>query len=102
MQEDTILLQKGRVLLSDVQKARRRKIQKQKGILFLMKQADLLRGERVLRFPLISLTAQRQMGPYRHVLSQKVVAGIMAIHPPYEKQSTQTITKNSRTKFWRK
>jgi len=101
MNEEVVFLQKGRAWLSEAQRIRRKKIQQKRGNLFLMKQADLLRGERALRFPLISLTARKQMGPYRHVLSQKVVAGIMAIHPPYEKQTTQTITSNSRTKFWR-
>jgi hypothetical protein len=102
MKEEVILLQKGRAWLSEAQRTRQKRTRQQKGEFFLTKKSDLLRGERALRFPLISLTAQKQIGPYRHVLSQKVVAGIMAIHPPYEKQPTQTITKNSRTKFWRK
>jgi hypothetical protein len=101
MKEETILLQKGRAWLPEAQRARQKRMKTKRGNLFLTKHADLLRGERALRFPLISLTARKQMGPYRHVLSQKVVAGIMAIHPPYEKQTTQTITQNSRTKFWR-
>ena len=69
---------------------------------YLVQYVDLLRGKRAIRYPLISLTTQREMGPYRHVLSQKVVAGTMAIHPPYVTQVTQTNKQNTRTKFWRK
>jgi hypothetical protein len=101
MNEEVFLLRKGRAWLSEAQRDRQEKMQQKRGSLFLTKHADVLRGERALRFPLISLTARKQMEPYRHVLSQKVVAGIMAIHPPYKKQTTQTITSNSRTKFWR-
>jgi hypothetical protein len=101
MQDESILLNVKPSVLGI--KRREQKLRNQKLMrVQLKKYDDVLRGERALRFPLISLNAQRSMGPYRHVLSQQVVAGIMAIHPPFEKQSTQTITTNSRTKFWRK
>ena len=101
MQDESIFIKK-KYFFQIEREYRLNMIQRKKGKFVLEKKQDILHGERALRFPLISLTAQRQMGPYRHVLSQKVVAGIMAIHPPFEKQTTQTITKTSRIKFWRK
>jgi hypothetical protein len=68
----------------------------------LRKQKDVLQGQRGVRYPLIALTTQRSMGPFRHVLSQKVVSGTMVIHPPFVRStSDQSTTQNSRSKFWR-
>ena len=43
-------------------------------------------GKRRLRFPLLSLQATQEMGPCRHALSQRTVAGFMTVHfpPPSE------------------
>jgi len=73
----------------------------------LHKNKDLLQGKRGIRFPLISLSTQRDMGPYRHALSQKVVGGTMVVHPPFKPNNTHDnflnhqLTINSRSKFWR-
>ena len=57
-------------------------------------QTSVLHGRHVKRYPLIALTTQRSMGPYRHILSQMVVAGTMVVHPPYNpKHSSQNATK---------
>ena len=34
--------------------------------------------------PMISLTTKRNMGPVRHILSQRVVAGMMTVSPPVQ------------------
>ena len=44
----------------------------------------VLNGARSIRYPFLALTTRRSMGPARHVLSQKVVAGTMTVHPPYQ------------------
>jgi hypothetical protein len=77
----------------DSQKSRKR----------LHKQEDVLKGQRGIRFPMISLTSEKEMQVSRHLLSQKVVGGTMVIHPPFQqKKSSQTLNQNSRSKFWRK
>jgi len=43
---------------------------------------SFLHGYRVKRYPLMALTTQRSMGPSRHILSQRVVAGTMTVSPP--------------------
>ena len=45
---------------------------------------SILNGPRRKRYPLIALTTQRSMGPARHTLSQRVVAGTFFINPPYK------------------
>jgi hypothetical protein len=45
--------------------------------------SSVLCGQRVRRYPFICLTTQRSMGPYRHILSQMVVAGTMTVQPPF-------------------
>jgi hypothetical protein len=45
--------------------------------------SSVLCGQRVRRYPFIALTTQRSMGPYRHILSQMVVAGTMTVQPPF-------------------
>jgi len=60
----------------DSQKSRKR----------LHKQEDVLKGQRGIRFPLISLTSEKEMQMFRHLLSQKVVGGTMVIHPPYQQK----------------
>jgi len=44
--------------------------------------SSFLHGYRVKRYPLMALTTQRSMGPSRHILSQRVVAGTMTVSPP--------------------
>ena len=44
--------------------------------------AALLPGRRTFGWPLMALQAQRDLGPVRHALAQRVVAGTMTIHPP--------------------
>jgi hypothetical protein len=44
----------------------------------------VLNGVRGIRYPFLALMTRRSMGPARHVLSQKVVAGTMTVHPPYK------------------
>lgn len=41
---------------------------------------DVLRGFRGVRRPLIALSTEQNMGPVRHALSQRVVAGTMTVH----------------------
>ena len=49
----------------------------------------ILNGYRAKRYPLMALNTQRSMGPYRHILSQRVVAGTMTVHPPYNHKQTK-------------
>ena len=44
---------------------------------------SILNGRRTKRYPLIALTTKRSMGPARHVLSQRVVAGTFVVDAPY-------------------
>jgi hypothetical protein len=41
---------------------------------------DLLRGFRSVRRPLMALSTEQNMGPVRHALAQRVVAGTMEVH----------------------
>lgn len=47
-------------------------------------------GNRRLRFPLLSLQASQELGPCRHALSQRTVAGFMTVHFPPPASPTQT------------
>ena len=49
---------------------------------------SILNGRRTKRYPLIALTTQRSMGPARHVLSQRVVAGTFVVDAPYNPSQT--------------
>jgi hypothetical protein len=49
---------------------------------------SILNGRRTKRYPLIALTTQRSMGPARHILSQRVVAGTMVVSAPYNPSET--------------
>jgi hypothetical protein len=44
---------------------------------------SILNGLRTKRYPLIALTTRRSMGPARHILSQRVVAGTMVVNAPF-------------------
>ena len=46
--------------------------------------STILNGIRRKRYPLIALNTQRSMGPARHILSQKIVAGTFSVDPPYK------------------
>ena len=60
---------------------------------FKQNNISILNGPRTKRYPLIALTTQRSMGPSRHILSQRVVAGTMVVSPPYQpSQTTQNKT----------
>ena len=48
------------------------------------KENSLLLGERVIRFPFISLMSSRQMKHSVHVISQSHVAGHIKVAPPYD------------------
>lgn len=43
---------------------------------------DLLYGDRALKWPLLALMSDADLGHARHALSQMVVAGTMTVHPP--------------------
>ncbi|MAA78045.1 MAG: hypothetical protein CL916_02210 [Deltaproteobacteria bacterium] len=49
---------------------------------------SILNGRRTKRYPLIALTTHRSMGPARHVLSQRVVAGTFVVDAPYNPSQT--------------
>ena len=51
---------------------------------FCPKTNSILNGLRQKRYPLIALNTQRSMGPARHILSQKIVAGTFSVDPPYK------------------
>lgn len=42
----------------------------------------VLYGDRRLRYPLLALTTSQEMGPARHALEQRIVAGFTAAPPP--------------------
>jgi hypothetical protein len=44
---------------------------------------DVLHGVRVMKYPFLTLAAANKTKIARHVLSQKVIAGTMKVHPPY-------------------
>lgn len=44
---------------------------------------DVLHGVRVMKYPFMALTSASHTKRARHVLSQKVIAGTMKVHPPY-------------------
>lgn len=41
----------------------------------------ILRGNRRLRYPLLALTTSQDMGPARHAIEQRVIAGFAATPP---------------------
>jgi len=44
---------------------------------------NILYGERGLKWPLMALRTQMNLGPARHALAQMVVAGEMVVFPPF-------------------
>ena len=44
---------------------------------------DVLHGVRVMKYPFMALTSATLTKRARHILSQKVIAGTMKVHPPY-------------------
>ena len=55
---------------------------------FDMNTISILNGRRTKRYPLMALTTQRSMGPARHILSQRVVAGTFVVNAPYNPSQT--------------
>ena len=45
--------------------------------------AGLLAGKRTFGWPMLALTAKRDLGKVRHALSQRTVAGTMVVTPPF-------------------
>ena len=54
---------------------------------------DLLRGRRSLRYPVMSILVQKDLGPCRHALAQRVVAGTMHVHFPFEERGNNNETE---------
>ena len=54
---------------------------------------DLLRGRRSLRYPVMSILVQKDLGPCRHALAQRVVAGTMHVHLPFEERESNHETE---------
>jgi hypothetical protein len=54
---------------------------------------DLLRGRRSLRYPVMSILVQKDLGPCRHALAQRVVAGTMHVHFPFEDRENNNETE---------
>jgi hypothetical protein len=54
---------------------------------------DLLRGRRSLRYPVISILVQKDLGPCRHALAQRVVAGTMHVHVSFEERESNNETE---------
>jgi hypothetical protein len=48
---------------------------------------DVLHGVRVIKFPFMALASATDTKRARHILSQKVIAGTMKVHPPYVSDS---------------
>ena len=48
---------------------------------------DVLHGVRIIKFPFMALASATHTKRARHVLSQKVIAGTMKVHPPYVSDS---------------
>ena len=44
---------------------------------------DLLHGARIMKYPFMALASATHTKRARHILSQKVIAGTMKVHPPY-------------------
>ncbi len=44
---------------------------------------NILFGERGLKWPMMALRTQMELGPCRHALAQMVVAGEMVVFPPF-------------------
>jgi hypothetical protein len=44
---------------------------------------DLLHGVRIIKYPFMALASATLTKRARHILSQKVIAGTMKVHPPY-------------------
>ena len=44
---------------------------------------DVLHGVRIMKYPFMALTSATHTKRARHILSQKVIAGTMKVHPPY-------------------
>jgi hypothetical protein len=44
---------------------------------------NILYGERGLKWPMMALRTQMELGPCRHALAQMVVAGDMVVFPPF-------------------
>jgi hypothetical protein len=44
---------------------------------------DVLHGVRIMKYPFMALASATHTKRARHVLSQKVIAGTMKVHPPY-------------------
>ena len=47
------------------------------------RQSPLLTGPLQRMWPLIALTTQGQLGACRHAISQRTVAGVMTVFPPF-------------------
>lgn len=47
----------------------------------LLRQRKLLFGRRTLRFPLMALLVSRELGPARHAVAQRAVAGAIVYLP---------------------
>jgi hypothetical protein len=54
---------------------------------------DLLRGRRSLRYPVMSILVSKDLGPCRHALAQRVVAGTMHVHFPFEDRESNNETE---------
>jgi hypothetical protein len=54
---------------------------------------DLLRGRRSLRYPVMSILVQKDLGPCRHALAQRVVAGTMHVQLPFEERESNHETE---------
>lgn len=44
---------------------------------------DKLHGVRIMKYPFMALASATHTKRARHILSQKVIAGTMKVHPPY-------------------
>jgi len=44
---------------------------------------DVLHGVRIMKYPFMALASATHTKRARHILSQKVIAGTMKVHPPY-------------------
>ena len=44
---------------------------------------DVLHGVRIMKYPFLALSSATHTKRARHILSQKVIAGTMKVHPPY-------------------
>jgi hypothetical protein len=53
-------------------------------------------GSRGVKFPLMALRVQQDLGPVRHVLIQRVVAGTMVVHYPFHSALSPAPSMNDR------